>query len=644
MKGLRTYFGFSLCIICWLISLQGKAACPGTTYAGDDSTICFSNNVVYLNAKIIKPNGTAGTGYWSNFTGLFSNGSTSMTGVYYPSQAEVDSGYVDLILVSNQNCNPSQSDTLHIIIQSVQSTAVSGPMAICEFSSGNSYSLPSVSGLSYDWHVVGGYITSGANTNSVNVSWGAKGPGYIYVIQTDALGCVGVSSIDPISRFHFNTPDLKRAEVGSDAISYDSDAKTNGTGFVIASNCGGGKGIDLVVPGSSIDRGKMCMTFSWQRDEGQASFFKRAGTEFYINGGNLYTKLTQFDSVGSAKVIGPINTGYNVPNDDVFRYFTFCYDSASGIARVLVNDSIVWNYETGTASSLYWMGAGNAEIGTIMDGSCSGNPLLDWANISIPISILGKPTAVLNGVDPVCLNATEAYYCDAPSYVTYAWTATGGSVMTGKSGTYATINWTQPGTNSAMLLLTDTRTSCDSSFSFAVTVNALPSVSISGNDSFCLGDSDTYSLSSTGNLYLWGSSIGGSGTQASFQEIWTLAGQRTVYVQVVDSTTSCSNTDTMDIWVQAYPTPSLSTPAVLCENEATLVQVSNTSHVSYTWTTTGGSVQTGQGSPEIQVLYSSAGNFVIEVQVVDNGFGCAVNESVNVNVRPKPTGGAIYHY
>gem|GEM_PF-2210165 len=629
-----------------LLILTGKVAaqCPGSTYAGADSTICFSNNVVYLNGLILRPNGSAGTGYWTNYTGLLPSGSTTLSGLYYPSQAEVNAGFVDLVLVSNQNCNPSQNDTVHISIQSVQSTAVSGPMGICEFSSGNAYSLPSVSGLNYDWHVVGGYITSGSGTNAVSVTWGAKGPGYIYVVQTDNLGCVGVSSIDPISRFHFNTPELDHAEIGADAISYDSDAKTNGSGFVITTNCASTKGIDLKIAGSTFDRGKMCMTFSWQRDEGNASFFKRAGTEFYMSGGMLYTKTTQYDSVGNSKVVGPINTNYTVPNDDVFRYFTYCYDSASGIARVLVNDSVVWNYSTGTASSLYWVGAGNADIGTIMDGNCSGNALLDWVNISIPISIYGKPETALSGTDPICINGQAAYYCDTPSYVTYAWTATGGTILNGQTNPYTNIKWTQAGSKHADLLLTDTRTGCDSSYSFAVTVNSLPSVSISGNDSFCLGDTDTYTLSSSGHLYSWGSSLGDTSSASAFQEVWTSAGQKAVYLNVLDSSTTCINADTMDVWVQDYPDPVLSMPSALCQNESALVQVSNTSNVTYTWTATGGSLQSGQGTTEVNVLYTSSGNYSIGIQVVDNAFGCSISKSVNVTVNPKPASGALYHY
>src|SRR5690606_36129881 len=99
--------------------------------------------------------------------------------------------------------------------------------------SGHTYSVPQEPGISYNWHIVGGSINFGNGTHAVDVSWGAKGPGYIYVIQTDSHGCNGVSSIEPISRFHFNTTDYKRASVGPDALSIDPDAMGDGVGLYI---------------------------------------------------------------------------------------------------------------------------------------------------------------------------------------------------------------------------------------------------------------------------------------------------------------------------------------------------------------------------------------------------------------------------
>jgi hypothetical protein len=43
----------------------------------------------------------------------------------------------------------------------------------------------------YNWGVTGGILQSGLGTNSVDVLWNTPGQGSIYVIETDANGCVG---------------------------------------------------------------------------------------------------------------------------------------------------------------------------------------------------------------------------------------------------------------------------------------------------------------------------------------------------------------------------------------------------------------------------------------------------------------------
>ncbi|MBI1222058.1 MAG: hypothetical protein GC180_05595 [Bacteroidetes bacterium] len=644
-NGLRKYGSYFLLLILWMMGGESYAQCPGSVYAGEDTIICYSNNIVYLDGKVIRPNGSLSSGMWYNGSGRFIPDSTTLNAQYVPSQAEADQGYVDLILIPAQNCNPSKSDTVHITIRTLPQETVTGPMGICEYSGGNSYSVPSASNITYDWHVVGGYVTSGSSTNSISVTWGNRGPGYIYLIRTDTLGCYDVSSLDPISRFHFNTEDFAVAAIGSDATSWDSDAHSDGTAFTIDANCGGSKGIDLEIPGSTFDRGKLSMTFSWQRHESEAVFFERGNTKFYIDGGYLKIQLEQYDTSGNAQTVGPINSGYSPPSDDVFRYFTFCYDSASGVARMLVNDSIVWDYETGTQSSLYWTGAGNLFVGKRMDGNCSGKPLLDWLNISIPVSIYSKPTTSLSGTDPVCYLKTEAYYCDTPSYVSYNWTATGGSVLSGQNSAYSTIQWTSAGNDSANLFLTDTRTGCDSSFSFAVNVNSLPTTSISGNDSLCAGDTLNISESSNATGYSWTSSYsGGASTSQSFSFVADSSGSYSAYVQLSDSTTGCVNNDTFDFWVQSYPVPVISAPAASCFGEPVVVNVNLSGGVSYAWQASGGSIQSGQGTNEIIIDYSSAGPYTINLSVEDVLFGCSADDSSAIVVRQKPVTSSIYHY
>lgn len=639
-----TYLFFLVAGIFMLAPQKGYAQCPGSVYAGKDTTICFSTNQVILNGKITGPSGSTVTGTWTGGSGKFLSSTSSLSNIYIPSQAEVDAGQFSLILIPTQNCSPSKSDTVVISVQKVLESTISGPTAICEFSSGNTYSVTSVSGISYDWQVVGGSITSGSGTNSVSVSWGSAGPGYIYVIQTDALGCKGISTLESISRFNFNTSDLLQAEIGSDAISIDSNVFGNGTGMALSSNCGATKGLDLVIPGSNFDRGKMCMTFNWQRDESDARFFIRGGNEFYLSGGTLYVKLTQVSGAGS-QVIGPLNTGYTMPFDDVLRYLTFCYDSATGIARISVNNTIVWNYQTSASSPLYWTGAGNATIGGIMDGNCSGKTLIEWANVSIPVSIFKNPQATLYGTDTVCLYDQEAYYCDTPSTVSFAWSGTGATILSGQTNPYANISWQQSGPQNLNLLLVDSNTGCDSTFIYGVNVKALPDVTIMGNDSLCAGDTNTYTMSSTAQLYSWSRDFNVDvSTANSFFTDWDSSGQYAVFLEVTDTVTGCLNNDTLPVWIQAYPEPILAGPSSWCINQASFVSVNNAAGMSYSWTASGGSILSGQSTDEVSISYSSTGNYTIYVQVTDPDFGCSVQESLNLLVNPKPATGSIYHY
>lgn len=638
-----TYLFFLVAGIFMLTTQKGYAQCPGSVYAGKDTTICFSTNVVELNGVIKRPNGNPMTGYWTGGTGSFIPDSAALNAVYVPSQAEVNAGQLTLILLPTQNCAPFKADTVVITIQKVAENTVTGPATICEYSSNNTYSVTSVSGITYDWNIAGGSITSGSGTNSVSVTWGAAGPGFIYTELTDALGCVSIATLEAISRFHFNTPDLLHAEIGSNATSVDADAYGDGTGFVIDANCGATKGLDLVIPSSNFDRGKMCMTFSWQRDETDARFFTRGGTEFYISGGSLRVKLTQISGVGS-QVVGPVNTGYSVPNDDIMRYFTFCYDSASGIARVLVNDSIVWNYETPAATSLYWTGAGNATIGGIMDGNCAGNTLIDWANVSIPISIFKKPQANLYGLDTVCRFDQEAYYCDTPSTVSFLWSSAGATILSGQTWPYASVSWPVAGSQDLYLLLTDSNTGCDSSYIYPVQVDALPDVTILGDDSLCVGDTITYTLSSTAQLYSWTRDLDADVSAIStYTTVWDSSGQYSVFLEVTDTLTGCLNADTLPLWVQTNPEPILTGPSDWCIVQAAFVNVSNTTGMNYSWTASGGNILSGQSTDEISIRYNSAGNYTLYIQVTDPDFGCSIQESLGVLVNGKPVTDSIYH-
>lgn len=188
------------------------------------------------------------------------------------------------------------------------------------------------------------------------------------------------------SRFDFNTADLKLASIGPNGLACDPDAASNGTGYYMTTNCASTKGLDLEIPnpGALFDCNEMGMTFNFQRDESQANFFQRGGTQFYISGNIIYIQYRTDDGFGGFTNYGPFNTGYSLINDDIYREYTFEYRMTSGIARILVNGSQVWTFDGPDMRNLYWGGAGIPLVGAIMDGNCMGRGILDYVSFYTP--------------------------------------------------------------------------------------------------------------------------------------------------------------------------------------------------------------------------------------------------------------------
>ncbi len=71
--------------------------------AGDDQVICSNNPEILLNGSVT---GSDTTGVWSGGSGTFLTDSTDLTGTYIPTQAEIDAGFLSLILTSGDPDGP----------------------------------------------------------------------------------------------------------------------------------------------------------------------------------------------------------------------------------------------------------------------------------------------------------------------------------------------------------------------------------------------------------------------------------------------------------------------------------------------------------------------------------------------------------
>lgn len=618
-----------------------------TANAGNDTAICSAANSVHLNGLVT----TATGGIWTGRGGHFIDDSTDLVTTYIPSYDEVQAGSTFLILKStgNYGCDTAV-DTVNITIYKAPTPIINGDTKVCERTDNVSYSVTAYPNHKYDWHVVGGEIESGQGTDSIKVKWGNAGPGYMYMVQTDSNGCEGIGAINTISRFDFNYHPLTKATIGPDATSHDSDAYSNGVGYQITEDCGGGKGIDLTIPGATFDRGKMCMTYSWQRDESFADFFNRGGVTFRVRSGKLEVGLEIDDGSGGSTTIGPITTNYSVPNDDVLRYFTFCYDSATGVGVAMQFDSVVWTYNGTPGRSLYWNGAGDARVGEIMDGSCNGKTLLDWSNISVPITIIPRPGSTISGADTICQNQSTYYeVTDTLSHYKYNWAVDGGSIISGDDTYKVNIRWDSVGIRQLSVNLVDSINGCDSSLYYDVMVNSLPATQISGKDSSCVNSENIFTAPKDSAFsYEWIASTGtfaGVTTNDSAVISFSQAGSHTISLKITDTTTGCDSTISHNVFIDSIPTGNITGDNPVCEGSSgNIYQTPHNSLYNYTWTVSGGVINSGAGTHQISVTWPNSGSGNMKLEIDQAPTGCVKELQYPVTIYPIPVLGPIQHH
>lgn len=218
------------------------------------------------------------------------------------------------------------------------------------------------------------------------------------------------------SRFDFNTYPLTTASIGPDGLSTDPDAATDGTGAYISANCVSFKGIDLELDTrySTYDLPEIGMHFRFRKDESFANFFERGNTRFFVQSNLLLVQYETRGPGGIPLLNGPFATGYRLPNDNAFREYTFIYEGGTGIATVLVDSIAVWQNDGPDNSPLYWNPSQPAFVGTIMDGTCQGRAVLDYAYFFYPNG---------NGVFPV--EFVELNVSTTPESVNLEWIITG---------------------------------------------------------------------------------------------------------------------------------------------------------------------------------------------------------------------------
>lgn len=236
---------------------------------------------------------------------------------------------------------------------------------------------------------------------------------------------------------------------------------------------------------------------------------------------------------------------------------------------------------------------------------------------------------------------------------TYTWTVTGGTITAGQGTTTVMVQWTAIG-NQTLTLVEETTGSpmCSATSTLNISVEDQPAPAITGPITGCTDNTDTYSVAAVaGHTYNWSIAPGVNNTDwqittgttsATMSVKWLIAGTYTITLTEANATGNCTATTTETVTVSATPNPVIARIAPAgalgqaCEGQ-TITYNTGTTGNTYVWTVVGGTIVTGQGTNQIDILWLTAGNGSITVTETTTGSTCSRTVTQNVNVTPQPT-------
>jgi len=248
----------------------------------------------------------------------------------------------------------------------------------------------------------------------------------------------------------------------------------------------------------------------------------------------------------------------------------------------------------------------------------------------------------ITGPATVCNGTTRNYSVTSIANQTYAWTVTGGQIVSGAGTNAVSVQWTATGNQTIDVTITTAGTTCAVDLTQNVTVEDTPAPSITGATPACTGSTQTYTTPAVaGHSYVWSHSSGGVATTGttgnSYAVNWTTAGTHTVSVTQRNASANCATTATMSVVVNQTPVQtSITGPATVCNGTTRNYSVTSIANQTYAWTVTGGQITSGAGTNAIAVQWTTTGNQTVGVTIATVGTNCSVNLTQNVTVEETP--------
>lgn len=320
------------------------------------------------------------------------------------------------------------------------------------------------------------------------------------------------------------------------------------------------------------------------------------------NGGGAFSTATNYPST---RFISIVCADFNVDGRM----------DLAGVTGTLNTMGIMLGSGTGsfspaTGSTTFTYGVNSTEI-ISADFNLNGNADVAFTSYGTGAGTL---TVMKNGA--AGLNASSWVLCSGSPATLTAYGASSYS-LNGSSSSPTTV--VTPNTNTSYTLTGNTG-GCTTTVVRTITVNALPSLTVSGVNPICIGSTSNFSVSGA-NTYSWstGSTLSAVALSPTINTTYSVTGT---------NTNNCSSTSTMVLAVNPLPVLLISGQNVICAGNSATLTASGAS--TYTWVSPASNATSIVVSPTANTTYYVSGTDL-------NGCTNITLKSISVNPLPVVT-------
>jgi hypothetical protein len=487
------------------------------------------------------------------------------------------------------------------------------------------YLAPTNPGRFYRWMVTGGNITSGANSNSMNVNWGAAGVGSVTLIDSfNTTGCKAISSplqttinAKPTQPVITGLNSVCTGVLQTYSVPYNAGRK-----YKWFSNGGSVQGI--------TDSNVVNIIFTTTSSSYINAIDSVTATGCKTTSSNLSISHKQSPAV-------PVITGPTSICENTSGTYVTSFTSGRSYKWTINGGSISAGQNTSGISAL-WGGAGSGSL-ILLDSNISNN----CKTSSLPYNVTKNlvPTPSISGLDSVCANSIGEYTVDSNSGRKYTWTVAGGYIYNGQNTHTLQAGWMDAGLKTLTLKDSVLATGCNATVSKSIFVNPQPIISISGPLAVCANDIKTYFTNANSLNYRQWSIIDGlilgSANSDTIRVKWGSGSSAAVQLRDSVTTTGCTNLFEKLVAINVNPSPVISGKMNICANGMATYQTPSNNGRYYIWNVVGGAINGTGSASGIDIAWNNAGLGTLTVLDSNTTTGCkTLSNEYSVNIYPNP--------